>query len=159
MHLKALLYDTRQYLIEKSTHKNFEFFKKSPAQKMEVEIIADLARLLFRMLVECDFIPTKYLIVLAIVMCQEPKLEYPQSKSELFNNQYIDLLLEEGAIILTDKNKDIEQEINVEEKSIHNKQNSDKEIQAIQSKWIQLIPEDKCKRFIDHCDSIIFDWK
>ena len=151
--------DVRQYLIEKSQENNLEIIMKSPAQRMEIETIADLARLLFKMLVECDFIPTNYLIVLAIIMCQSPTLDYPKSKSELFNSHYIDLVLEEGAILLTEKDKSIEQENCNTDQTLHNKQNSIEDIETPDQKCIQLLPENKCREFIEHCNLISFNWK
>ena len=149
--------DTRQYLVENSTNTNFDFFNKSPIQKLEVEVIADLARILFQLLVECDFIPTDYLIILSIIKCKEPNLQYPQSKSELFNNYQIDLLLEEGVILLMNKNKDSHQKTDIKGKESQDKHNPNTEINAIQQKWIQLVPS--YKKFIDHCNSKTFNWK
>ena len=139
--------NVRQYLIENAQKDNLEIIMKSPAQRMEIETIADLARLLFKMLVECDFIPTNYLIILAIIMCQSPTLDYPESKSELFNSHYIDLLLEEGAILLTEEEKTIKQK----------KDNTDHILPD--QKCIQLLPENKCEEFIEHCNSVSFNWK
>lgn len=152
-------YNTRQYLIENSLKNNLEIVKKSPAQKMEIETIADLARLLFRMLVECDFIPTNYLILLAIIMCEKPKLEYPESKSKLFNGYYMDLLLEEGAILLTKedimrKNKD-----NMNSQIIHTKHQLNKDIDAKKQKGIQILPKEQYEGFMEHCDSSTCDWR
>ena len=138
---------------------NREIIIKSPAQRMEIETIADFARLLFKILVECNFIPTNYLIILAIIMCQNPTLDYPDSKSELFNSHYIDLLLEEGTIILAEEEKSMKQENCNTEETIHNKQNSIGDIEAPNQKCIQLLPEDKCREFIEHCNSISFNWK
>ena len=84
--------DTRQYLKDYSKEPNFEFFPKSHEQKLEVECIADLARKLFRMLIICEFVPTSYLSILAIIMCLQPKLNYLKSNTKLVNAHYIDLL-------------------------------------------------------------------
>ena len=149
--------DTRQYLVENSTNTNFDFFNKSPMQKLEVEVIADLARILFQLLVGCDFIPTEYLIILSIIKCKEPNLQYPQSKSELFNNYQIDLLLEEGVILLIDKNKASLQKTDIKGKDSQDEHNPNTEINTIQQKWIQLVPS--YKKFMDHCNSKTFDWK
>ena len=151
--------NVRQYLIENFQKNNLEIIIKSPAQKMEIETIADLARLLFKMLVECDFIPTSYLIILAIIMCQSPTLDYPDSKSQLFNSHYIDLLLEEGSILLAEEEKSIKQENCNTDHTLHNNQNSTEDIETPDQKCIQLLPENKCKEFIDHCNSISFNWK
>ena len=151
--------NVRQYLIENFRKNNLEIIIKSPAQKMEIETIADLARLLFKMLVECDFIPTDYLIILAIIMSQSPTWDYPESKSQLFNNHYIDLLLEEGSILLAKEEKSINQENCNTEHTLHNNQNLTEDIETPDQKCIQLLPENKCKEFIDHCNSISFNWK
>ena len=111
------------------------------------------------MLVECEFIPTGYLILLAIIMCEKPKLEYPKSKSKLFNGHCIDLLLEEGAILLTKKDEAREKEDNMVDHIIHTKQKLNEEIDAKKQKWIQIIPEEQYKGFVEHCNSSTFDWR
>ena len=151
--------NVRQYLIENCQKNNLEIIIKSPAQRMEIETIADLARLLFKMLVECDFIPTNYLIILAIIMCQSPTFDYPESQSKLFNSHYIDLLLEEGAILLTEEEKTIKQKNDNTDHILYNNQNSIENIETTNQKCIQLLPENKCKEFIEHCNSISFNWK
>ena len=93
--------DVRQYLKDTAAQDNFEIYYKSEEQRQEVELIADLARKLFTMLVECEFIPTHYLSILALVMCQHPKLNYPSSKIKITNSCYLDLLLTIGAARMT----------------------------------------------------------
>ena len=95
--------DTRQYLKDYSKEPYFEFFPKSYEQKLEVECIADLARKLFRMLIICEFVPTSYLSILAIIMCLQPKLNYPKSNTKLVSTHYIDLLLKIGAVRMIDR--------------------------------------------------------
>merc|ERR1712127_910607 len=92
--------DVRQYLKDKATYHDFEFSYKTQEQKQEIESIADLARILFTILIECDFIPTSYLSILAIVMCQNPNLDYPSSQYKT-NSNHIDLLLNKGAVQIT----------------------------------------------------------
>ena len=152
-------YNIRQYLIDKSKLKDFEFFKKSPKQTLEVEVIADLARILFRMLVECEFIPTGYLTILAIIMSTTPTLEYPQSKLELFNFYYMDLILEEGIMILANKYQGMGYENQSRETKTHIEQNPDEKINTIPSRKEDFLPDSECRRFIDHCNFESFDWK
>ena len=102
--------DTRHYLKNYSKEPNFEFLIKSHDQELEVEGIADLARKLFKILIICDFVPTNYLSILAIIMCQQPKFNYPKSNIRLANGHYIDLLLQIGAIQMTHRNYNKEDE-------------------------------------------------
>ena len=53
------------------------------------------------MLVECEFIPTHYLSILALVMCQHRNSNYPASKVKIINSCYLDLLLTIGAVRMT----------------------------------------------------------
>ena len=93
--------NVRQYLKDSATQDNCEFLYKSEEQRQEVELIADLARKLFTMLVECEFIPTHYLSILALVMCQHRNSNYPASKVKIINSCYLDLLLTIGAVRMT----------------------------------------------------------
>ena len=88
----------RQYLKDRLIQDNMEFHKKTTRQQIEVESIADLARLLFLIMVNCEFVPVNYLIMLAVIMSQQPRMEYPESKASLFNAYDLDLLLESGAM-------------------------------------------------------------
>ena len=92
-------------------------------------------------------------------MCQSPTLDYPESQSKLFNSHYIDLLLEEGAILLTEEEKTIKQKNDNTDHILYNNQNSIENIETTNQKCIQLLPENKCKEFIEHCNSISFNWK
>ena len=75
----------RQYLKDRLIQDNMEFHKKTTRQQIEVKSIADLARLLFLIMVNCEFVPVNYLIMLAVIMSQQPRMEYPESKASLFN--------------------------------------------------------------------------
>ena len=152
-------HNTRQYLKENSLKNNLEIIIKSPAQKMEIETIADLARLLFRLLVECDFIPTNYLILLAIIMCEKPKLEYPESKSKLFNGHYVDLLLEEGAFLLTKEEKISQKKDNRTNQDIHTKQKINEDFETNNQQGIQILTKEQYEGFMEYCNSKTWDWK
>ena len=73
--------------------------RRTAAQKEEIKPIADLARALFATLINHEFIPTNYLIILAIIMNQKHLLNYPESAISLSNGFYLDLFLNPGTVI------------------------------------------------------------
>ena len=90
--------DLRNYLKTKWLHRTI-ISRKSLQQKDEVKLIADVARILFAILVDIEFVPTNYLAMLAVVMNQRNHLNYPESAVCLSNGFYIDLFLNPGTII------------------------------------------------------------
>ena len=95
--------DPRQYMKEKLIQQDLEFCEKTPVQQNEVKFISDLARILFLICINCDFVPTNYIIMLAIIMTKKNKLNYPESNTGLFNAHYLDLFLNVGAMTLSYK--------------------------------------------------------
>ena len=73
--------------------------RRTAEQKEEIEPIADLARALFATLINYEFIPIKYLMILAIIMNRRNRLNYPDSATTLSNGFYIDLFINPGSII------------------------------------------------------------
>ena len=96
--------DPRQYMKDKLIQHDLEFCEKSPVQQNEVKFISDLARMLFLLCINCEFVPTNYIIMLAIIMTKKNKLNYPESNTGLFNAHYLDLFLNVGAMTLSYKN-------------------------------------------------------
>ena len=58
-----------------------------------------MARILFVILINYDFIPTTYLTILAVIMNQHAFLDCPNSAVGLFNRFYIDLFSNPGTIV------------------------------------------------------------
>ena len=78
----------------------FDFVKKTPEQMEEVKNISDMARIMYIILIHCNFVPTDYLCLLAIIMTQHDDLNYCDTTAVLSNEFYVDLLLDQGAITL-----------------------------------------------------------
>ena len=78
---------------------NPSFAWKNEAQKQELKRISGMARTLFHILLDCHFIPTSYLILLAIFMSTEDNTKYEGTSVCLNNGMMIDLTLQDGAII------------------------------------------------------------
>jgi hypothetical protein len=95
--------------------------RRTAAQKEEIKPIADLARALFATLIDHEFIPINYLIILAIIMNQKHLLNYPESAISLSNGFYMDLFLNPGSIIdYQPKNNDSQE--NPDPKRLFNKE-------------------------------------
>ena len=73
--------------------------RRTSEQKDEIEPIADLARALFASLIDYEFIPIKYLIILAIMMNRRNRHNYQESAITLSNGFYLDLFINPGSII------------------------------------------------------------
>ena len=96
--------DPRTFMKDKFINDELNLIEKTPLQLSEVKYLSDLARLLFVLFINCDFIPTDYIIMLATVMNQQQTLKYPESSTGLFNAQYLDLFLNFGAMQLSYRN-------------------------------------------------------
>jgi hypothetical protein len=92
--------DTRDFLHSKYMIHQFDFVKKNPDQMEEVKEISDMARTLFTILIQCSFIPTDYLCLLAVLMKEHDNIVFWDNNTVLYNEFYIDLLLNHGAITL-----------------------------------------------------------
>jgi RNA recognition motif-containing protein len=92
--------DTRDFLQSKFMIHQFDFVKKNPEQMEEVKEISDMARTLFIILIQCSFIPTNYLCLLAILMKEHDNIIHWDNNTVLSNEFYIDILLNHGAITL-----------------------------------------------------------
>jgi pyruvate-formate lyase-activating enzyme len=60
--------NTRDFLLEKFVVNQFDFIKKTPEQMEEVKNISDMARIMYIILIHCNFVPSDYLCLLAIIM-------------------------------------------------------------------------------------------
>ena len=97
--------------------------RRTAEQKEEIEPIADLARVLFATLIDYEFIPIKYLMILAIIMNRRNRLNYPDSATTLSNGFYIDLFINPASIIIYPRKN--ESEINPDIQSLAIKDNSE----------------------------------
>ena len=95
--------DPRRFLKE-MFEQNLDIFQKSPIQETEVKFVADFARLLFLLFINCNFIPNNYVTMLAVIMNPIPTMNYPESSTGLFDAHHLDLLLNMGAMTLSYKN-------------------------------------------------------
>ena len=94
--------DPREYMRTKWKSRAV-MIRRTAEQKEEIEPIADLARVLFATLIDYEFIPIKYLMILAIIMNRRNRLNYPDSATTLSNGFYIDLFINPGSIIVYPK--------------------------------------------------------
>ena len=81
--------------------------EKTSEQKEEIKLIADLARKLLDIFINCSLVPTTYLAILGIISNQNEYLSCPESATSLYNNFYLDLFLNQGTIIVMKDQPDI----------------------------------------------------
>ena len=88
-----------KFIKDNVNQNNLSFAWKKEAQKQELRRISGMARTLFRILLNCHFVPISYLILLAVLMSTENITKNEGTSVCLKNGMIIDLALEEGAII------------------------------------------------------------
>ena len=88
-----------KFIKDNVNQNNLSFAGKKEAQKQELRRISGMARTLFRILLNCHFVPLSYLILLAVLMSTENITKNEGTSVCLKNGMIIDLALEEGAII------------------------------------------------------------
>ena len=114
--------DPREYMRTKWKSRAV-MIRRTAEQKEEIEPIADLARVLFATLIDYEFIPIKYLMILAIIMNRRNRLNYPDSATTLSNGFYIDLFINPASIIVYPRKN--ESEINPDIQSLAIQDNSE----------------------------------
>ena len=95
--------DIRSHMEKQSQQGNFTFFQKTRDQKWETRTLANSAKSLFKIFIKCPFVPVNYLILLAIIMDEGNNLAFQSMEANLNNNHKIDLLMNTGIIIITEK--------------------------------------------------------
>jgi RNA recognition motif-containing protein len=79
---------------------NLSFAHKSAEQLEEIKAICGLARLLFPICVDCPFVPNSYVILLAVLMDTNDRIQCDATSTRLQNGWVIDILLKSGIAIL-----------------------------------------------------------
>ena len=79
---------------------DLSFAQKSEEQLREIQTICGMARLLFPIFCECQFVPNSYVIILAILMDTNDQIECDATSTQLENGWVIDLLLRSGIAVL-----------------------------------------------------------
>mgnify|MGYP001362070652 FL=1 len=79
---------------------DLSFVHKTQAQLEETKEINGMARLLFPIFLECQFIPVSYVILLAVLMNTNDEWQLVATTTFLNNRSFIDLLLNSGVATL-----------------------------------------------------------
>ena len=110
--------DPREYMKTKWKSRAV-MIRRTAEQKEEIEPIADLARALFATLINYEFIPIKYLMILAIIMNRKNRLNYPDSATTLSNGFYIDLFISPGSIIEYTRKNESKENLDIQRLAIN----------------------------------------
>ena len=86
----------RKFIQERFDQGDLSFVKKSPAQLEETKEINGMARLLFPIFLKCQFIPTSYIILMAVLMNTNNEWFIITTSTYLNNRSFIDLLVNSG---------------------------------------------------------------
>ena len=86
----------RQFIRDRFDEGDLSFVKKSPAQLEETKEINGMARLLFPIFLKCQFIPTSYIILMAVLMTTNDEWLLITTSTYLSNRSFIDLLANSG---------------------------------------------------------------
>ena len=92
--------DSRKFMQQQLEQENLAFAKKSGEQLEEIKAICGLARLLFPICVDCPFVPNSYVILLAVLMDTNDRIQCDATSTRLENGWVIDLLLTSGIAVL-----------------------------------------------------------
>ena len=90
----------RHFMKLQLDQEDLSFAKKSNEQLEEIKTICGMARLLFPIFLECQFVPNAYVILLAVLMDTNDQIECDATSTQLENGWVIDLLLRSGIAIL-----------------------------------------------------------
>ena len=90
----------REFIQQKVNLGDLSFVHKTQAQLEETKEINGMARLLFPIFLECQFIPVSYVIFLAVLMTTNDEWQLVATTTFLNNRSFIDLLLNSGVATL-----------------------------------------------------------
>ena len=90
----------RLFMQQQLKQADLSFAVKSRDQLQEITAICGMARLLFEIFCDCQFVPTAYVILLAILMDTEEQVNYDATIIHLKNGWVIDLSLQSGIAVL-----------------------------------------------------------
>ena len=115
--------NTRQHLQTKFKKKEYDLVSKTRDQEEEIKHIAGSARIIYDILVHCQFVPIEYLGILATLLNKKEDYQYTYSSillPEVYSTygEIIDLMLNTGAFYISTK------EITKEPTSITIKENN-----------------------------------
>ena len=92
--------DPRSFMNQQLQKEDLSFAEKSKEQLKEIKTICGMARLLFPIFCECQFVPNSYVIFLAVLMDTKDQIECDVTSTQLENGMIIDLLLRSGIAVL-----------------------------------------------------------
>ena len=90
----------RQFMLQQFEIQDFSFAQKNVEQMKEIRAICGMARLLYPIFLQCDFVPNSYVILLAVLMDTNFRVETQATSIRLKNGYIIDLLLRSGIAVL-----------------------------------------------------------
>ena len=90
--------NTRQFLWEQFSKGNYNIVNKSESQLREVASISGAARILFSALIECKWVPTSYLTLLAVLVNQKSHSNMRNVSTHIAEGFELDILLEIGHV-------------------------------------------------------------
>ena len=90
----------RLFMQQQLKQADLSFAVKSRDQLQEITAICGMARLLFEIFCDCQFVPTAYVILLAILMDTQESVNYDATIIHLENEWVIDLSLQSGIAVL-----------------------------------------------------------
>ena len=90
----------REFIQQQVNLGDLSFVHKTQAQLEETKEINGMARLLFPIFLECQFIPVSYVIFLAVLMTTNDEWQLVATTTFLNNRSFIDLLLNSGVATL-----------------------------------------------------------
>ena len=78
--------DSRKFMQQHLEQENLSFAQKSEEQLEEIKAISGMARLLFPICLDCQFVPNSYVILLAVLMDTNDQIECDATSTRLFQN-------------------------------------------------------------------------
>ena len=90
----------REFIQQQVDLGDLSFVHKTQAQLEETKEINGMARLLFPIFLECQFIPVSYIIFLAVLMNTNDEWQLVATSTFLNNRSFIDLWLNSGVATL-----------------------------------------------------------
>ena len=100
--------NTRKHLLNKIKNMEYDLVSKTPEQEEEITLIAGSARIIYDILVHCQFVPIEYLCLLATLLNKKEDYQYGYSSivvPGVYSNygEIIDLMLNVGAFYISTK--------------------------------------------------------
>ena len=103
---------TRNFLQQAFEKKNFNIITKTTEQCLEIKTIANSARILFTILIQCEWVQIEVLCIWAIIMTQEVNQADIETSTILNNNYALDVFFNHGVVALkSDQDQQVDNSI------------------------------------------------